>query len=364
MLKIFLGNRMAAIDQSFSAFDFLDRNANEELPPIVACFGPDDFLRYKSLQHAMQIGQIDPQTVRTFEGDESQWRDLHDELATRSLFDLDGRRVARLRNADSFVTKHRESLERWIEKPSPGATLLLDLRTLAANTNLYKKIKKIGWLISVGEIKDAELAAWIVRWGKKEHGIALTRTQANVLVDRIGPVCGLIDCELAKLALFADPKGTVSDARVDELVGGWRTQTVWNLADSIADGKIGNAIQQIDKLIMAGQSVFGIAAQLSWSLRRFGIATRYLEQLERIGQKPSLQQALLAAGFRNHELSKAESSIRRIGRPRARELLCWLLDLELQLKGSHSNEDRGRLAMETFLWKLADHPKPSPRIAT
>jgi DNA polymerase-3 subunit delta len=240
----------------------------------------------------------------------------------------------------------------------------LDLQTLAANTNLYKKIKKNGWLVSAGDVKDAELSGWIVRWGKKEHGISLTRPQANVLVDRIGPICGLIDCELAKLALFAESKGTVSDARVDELVGGWRTQTVWNLAESIADGKINHALRQIDKLIMAGQSVFGIAAQLSWSLRRYGIATRYIEQLERRGQKTSLQNALATAGFRGHELSKAESSIRRLGRPRARELLSWLLELELQLKGSHSNEERGRLALETFLLKLTDHPQPSPRIAS
>jgi DNA polymerase-3 subunit delta len=355
---------MAASDQSFSAFDFLERNDQGELPPVIASFGPDDFLRHKSLSHAMEIGQIDASTVRTFDGDESPWCDVHDELATRSLFDLDGRRVARLRNADSFVTKHRDSLERWVEKPSPDATLLLDLQTLPANTNLYKKIKKIGWLVSVGEIKDAELSAWIVRWGKRHHGISLSRPQANVLVDRIGPICGLIDCELAKLALFAESKGTVSDARVDELVGGWRTQTVWNLADLIADGKINIALRQIDKLIMAGQSVFGIAAQLSWSLRRYGIATRYIEQLERIGQKTSLQNALATAGFRGHELGKAESHIRRIGRPRARELLSWLLELELQLKGSHSNEERGRLALETFLLKLADHPHPSPRIAS
>jgi DNA polymerase-3 subunit delta len=355
---------MAANDQSFSAFDFLERNDTAELPPVVACFGPDDFLRHKSFQHAMEIGQVDASTVRTFEGDESPWCDVHDELATRSLFDLAGRRVARLRNADPFVTKHRESLERWVEKPSPGATLLLDLQTLAANTNLYKKIKKNGWLVSAGDIKDAELSGWIVRWGKKEHGISLTRPQANVLVDRIGPICGLIDCELAKLALFVESKGTVSDARVDELVGGWRTQTVWNLAESIADGKINHALRQIDKLIMAGQSVFGIAAQLSWSLRRYGIATRYIEQLERRGQKTSLQNALATAGFRGHELSKAESSIRRLGRPRARELLSWLLELELQLKGSHSNEERGRLALETFLLKLTDHPQPSPRIAS
>jgi DNA polymerase-3 subunit delta len=355
---------MAASDSTLNASTFLERKEPAELPSVVAAFGPDDFLRSKSLDHAMVLGRVDPATVRSFDGEETQWRDLHDELATRSLFDLDGRRVARLRNADSFVSKYRESLERWVERPSPGATLLLDVRTLPANTILSKKIKKVGWLIPTGEFKDSELAGWIVRWGKNQHGLSLSRPQANVLVERIGPVCGLIDCELAKLTLFADAKGAVSDARVDELVGGWRTQTVWKLAEFVADGKINEALAEIDNLIMAAQSPIGIAAQLSWSLRRYGVAARAIEQMERFGQRPDLPSALAKAGFKTFEIAEAEKRLRRIGRPRARELLSWLLDLELALKGSHSNDDRGRLALESLLLKLADHSTSSPRIAS
>jgi DNA polymerase-3 subunit delta len=351
-------------DQVMSAFAFLDFKEKAKLPAVIACFGPDDFLRHRSLQHTLALGDLDPSTIRTFEGEETEWRDLSDELATRSLFDFDGRRAARLRNADSFVTKHRDALERWVERPPPDATLLLDVRTLAATTNLYKRIKKHGWLIATGDPKDAELADWIIRWAKSHHALTLKRTQALVLVDRIGPICGLIDCELAKLALFTDRQGGVSDSRVDELVGGWRTQTVWLLADAIAEGKIDQAMLQIDQLVMAGQQVIGIAAQLSWSLRRYGTAARLVEQMERSGRRPALQEALGKAGFRTFELGKAESRLRRIGRVRARELLSWLVDLELQLKGSHSNEDRGRIALETLLLKLADHPQPSSRITS
>jgi DNA polymerase-3 subunit delta len=352
-------SKSAGNDQVMTAFDFLDRAEAAPLPAVVASFGPDDFLRRRVLHHAIAVGGLDESTLRTFEGDEAQWRDVHDELATRSLFDTEGKRGAKLRNADGFVSKNRDALERWIERPAEGSTLLLDLRTLPATTNLYKGIKKRGWLISTTEPKDAELTEWILRWAKNHHSLYLSRPQANVLVDRIGPVCGLIDCELAKLALFADHQGAVSDARVEELVGGWRTQTVWNLADAIAEGKIEEALRNIDKLIMAGQSIFGIAAQLSWSMRRYGTAARIVEQMERAGQRPVLQQALERAGFRPYELAKAEHRLRRIGRARARELLSWLLELELQLKGSHSQEDRGRLALETFLFRLADLGTPS-----
>jgi DNA polymerase-3 subunit delta len=342
-----------------TAFQFLDRTQQAELPVVVAAFGPDDFLRRRALHHAIALGGLDETTIRTFEGDEAQWRDVHDELATRSLFDTEGRRAAKLRGGDGFVSANRDALERWLNKATVGSTLLLDLRTLASNTNLYKQIRKVGWLISAAEVKDAELLDWILCWGQKRHSLYLTRPQGEVLVDRIGPVCGLIDCELAKLALFANAQGGVSDDRVHEVVGGWRTQTVWNLADWVAEAKIDQALEAIDKLVMAGQSAFGIAAQLSWSLRRYGTAAHLIEQMERMGQRPNLQQALERAGFRPFDIAKAEIRLRTIGRGRAKELLSWLVELEMQLKGSHSNEDRARQALESFLLRLCNF-KPTP----
>jgi DNA polymerase-3 subunit delta len=73
-----------------------------------------------------------------------------------------------------------------------------------------------------------------------------------------------------------------------------------------------------------------------------------------LGQRVVFSQILEKAGFRPYEVGKAEARLRRIGRSRAKELLSWLVELELQLKGSHSGEDRARLALEAFLLKLSD----------
>lgn len=336
------------------AFAFLEQKEPKALPNVVICFGPDDFLRRRSAMHALELGGVERDLIRTLEGDEAEWREVHDELATRSLFDMDGTKVVRIRNGDKLVTKHRESIERWLESNSTGSCMLLEVQTLPANTRVYKLAKQQGWLIACSEAKDNELQAWVVRWAKAQHGLHLSKSQAEILVQRIGSVCGLIDCELAKLALLADAKGSVSDEKVTELVGGWRTQTVWVLADAVAEGHVESALEAMDKLFMAGQSAFGVAAQLSWSIRRYGVAACLVEQMERMGFQPSLAQALERAGFRSFELSKAEQRLRRIGRHRAKELLSWLVELELQLKGSHGNEDRARLALELFLLQLAD----------
>lgn len=343
-------------------FDLLEGKPPHRLGASVALFGSDWFLRHRALDSLIKHSKISMDAVRKREGDQSTWRDIHDDLATRSLFDDGGPRITILREADSFVSKNRASLERWAETSTGDATLILELDSLPGNTKLYKLILKHGTVIqcsaplkkgSRDTPDDRALQKWLIQWGKNNHAISLSIKQANVMVDRIGPVFGLLDSELAKIALFADAKGGVSDEIVHELVGGWRTKTAWEIADSIADGKIAVALEQLDRLLASGQNAIGLSAQLSWYFRRFGVAAHLIEQAERFGRKPIMTTSLEQAGFYRYSIQDAERHLRRIGRDRARQILAWLKDLDIRLKGSHSQEDRARMALEEFVLRLA-----------
>ncbi len=240
--------------------------------------------------------------------------------------------------------------------------MILELDSLAANTKIYKLIVERGLAVkcsapikarSKDAIDEKAVQSWLIAWGKRQHSVQLSIPQADIMLERIGAVFGLLDTELAKLALFAQSDGKVSDAIVHELVGGWRTKTVWEIADQIADGKIAKALEQLDRLFAGGQNAFGVMAQLSWYFRRFGLAAHSIEQAERFGRKPAIGDALEQSGFYRYVLADAEQKLRRIGRPRARQLLNWLRDLDLELKGSHSQEDRARLAIEEFVMRFA-----------
>ncbi len=344
--------KTASKPTAIHAFDFMESNPATPMPPIIACFGSDDFLRRMAIHHWIESSKLDSETIRAYDGDEDSWRDVHDELATRSLFDAGGGRLAIVRGADKFVTKNREALERWAENFAPDSSLVLELQTLAANTKLYKLIAKNGFLVNCTPPDEKAMQKWIIGWAKSKHGLQLSPRQSSLIMERIGAICGLIDCELAKLALFANSSGDVPDGRVAELVGGWRTQTAWELADAIADGRVALAIEQLDKLLMAGQNAIGLMAQLSWSLRRFGLAAQLVEQSERVDSRIPLSAALERAGFKPYEVAKAESRLKRIGRPRAKAMLAGLVDLDLKLKGSHSSDPRARLALEALIMKL------------
>ena len=343
-------------------FDLMEGQLPKTKSGTFAIFGNDWFLRHRAIDKIVQNSGVDGAAVRTRNGDDVAWRDVHDDLASRSLFDDDGHRLTIVNSADSFLSKHRSQLERWAETTSEDAMLILELDSFPANTKLYKLILEHGTVIrcsppikarSKDTVDEKAIQAWILSWGKRQHSVQLSVPQANVMIERIGFVFGLLDTELAKLALFAGEGGKVSDAIVHELVGGWRTKTVWEVADQIADGKIAIAMEQLDRLFASGQNAIGIFAQLSWYFRRYGMAAHCIEQAERFGKKPAIAEALEQAGFYRYVIGDAEQKLRRIGRARAKQLLPWLREMDLELKGSHSQENRARMAVEAFVLRFA-----------
>ncbi len=343
------------------AFDWIDAPA-APIPPSTVLFGADGFLRRHSLEAIFRVCGVDRDAIQVFDGPETAWRDVHDELATLSLFDAANHRIAIVRDADKFITTNRAALERWVESPPADAILVLEAESFPGTTKLYKQIAAKGLLIQCNPpttaawgnpVDEKAIQKWMTKWATSQHGLRLGPDQMTTILERVGTELGLLDCELAKLALFADDKGQVPNERLLEIVGGWRTQTMWEISDHVANGKIGQAMEQMQRLMESGQAALGLYAPLAWSLRRFGLAAQLIEQTERCGGKPNLTFALEQAGFRKFDIKKAETQLRRIGRPRAKLLLRWLVELEMKLKGSHSQERASQFAIEEFIARLA-----------
>jgi DNA polymerase III subunit delta len=350
-----------ADEKVFDAYAVMDDHQHPTISPCVVAVGSDDFVRDQAISISIKAWKIDPASIMSHYGDEVGWVDIHDQLATRSLFDEGGHKTVIVRAADKFVSKHREQLEKWAASTAIDATLILHLDSLASNTRLFKQVVKTGTLINcaIPTLKsfgsppdDKAIEKWIVSWGHKRHHIKLTSVQARVLVERIGPIFGLLDCELAKLALFAKPNQTVDSTYVDQLVGGWRTKSAWDVADWIAEGQIAQAIAELDRLFAAGQSPVGLMAQIGWSLRRFGLAANIFQQAKNVGPELRVTDALAQAGFFANKLASAEQQLRRMGLRRAMQIPQWLVELDLKLKGTHSHDDRARFAIEEFVMRF------------
>jgi DNA polymerase III subunit delta len=343
-----------------TALDFLDRPV-PAVAAVCAIFGDEAFLKQESLDHlrAAVLGDRDGEfSLTEFRGDEASAHEVFDCLSTVALFGS-GRRLVILRDADDFVSRHRQTLEAYVAKPKSSGVLVLEVAAWPSNTKLAKAVAADGLSIECKTPGTPAISKWLVARAAKKHRARLDRQAAELLLDTLEPDLGLLDQELAKLALSAGVDGSIDAKLVRELVGGWRTKTTWDMLDLATSGHAAEAILQLERLLSAGENPVGVLAQIGSTLRRFAAAARLVDQAERSGRRVNLKQALEAAGFKTFVLGKAENQLRQLGRQRSANLYRWVLEADLALKGSSSAPARARIALERLIARLSTMAVPT-----
>jgi len=339
--------------------DYLWEPLKYPAKPVCVLYGEETYLKHLAFRQIrdLTLSQEDAEfSLSRFEGSGTTFSAVLEEVSTTAMFG-GGKRLIVVEDADKFVTNNRESLEKYCEKPSKTGILMLLVATFPASTKLFKKVDATGFLIDCSSLKEKEIPAWIVRWAKQRHKIAVTKDAAELLVTLVGTELGLIDQELAKLALIDSAQGKIDAGLVNASVGSWRTKTTFEMLDLALDGKAAEAVRQLDNLFLAGENPVGILAQISSTLRKLGQATQLIIQTERIGKKIEVTRALEQVGIKGFFLAKTEKQLRQLGRFRGTKLNALLLQADMDLKGASRLDPR--LILEKFLFTLSD-----PRLKT
>ncbi len=321
---------------------------------VCVLFGEESYLKYLAFRHLRDLvleGEDAEFSLTRFEGNSAVFSKVLEEVSTLAMFG-GGKRLIVVEDADPFVSKYRDRLEDYLEQPSKGGILLLQVASFPANTRLYKKLLETGLLVDCSPLPEREVPGWVIRWGKQNHQIAIEQEAAELLVSFVGPELGLLDQELAKLALLVPPKGKVEAATVEQAVGPWRTRTTFEMLDCALAGKTAEAIRQLDNLFLAGENPVGILAQIAYTLRKLATATGTILEAERAGKKIAVGPALEKVGVKKFFLGKMEAQLKQLGRHRGAKLSDWLLQADLDLKGASRIEPR--LILETLLFRISD----------
>ena len=339
-------------------FDFLETTP---AAPAGVCvlFGAERFLKQLAIKTLTAGGG--EFSVSRLDGSTAQFAEVMDELATQSLFGGGDPKTVLVDDADTFVKQNRDRLEPAIENPGRNL-LVLVVDSWAANTRLYKRVDKHGFQIrcdapTSGRSKKPDtkrICDWLVHRAEETHAFKLPAKGASLLIDLCDCEFGRMDQELQKLALYAE-KGKVTVDQVATVVGGWRTRTMWEAITAACDGDTGEALRLLDQLLKTGEHPLALFGQLSWSLRRYAIATEFVLRQVRNGKRPDLSSAISAAGFRpwGGEVDVAADQLKQLGRGRAAQILDWLNETDAALKRTHTTAYRGRLALEKLFIRMS-----------
>src|SRR5262249_28411315 len=159
---------------------FLKRQVLAVLRPLVLGAGGDDF------------------GLSTHEGDKAAFAAVHDDLATLPF--LSPLRLVMVEGADTFVSRHRAHLGKYVNQPAATGVLVLEVKSWPATTRLAKLVASEATL-SCKAPPAYKLPAWCIQWAASKHGKQLAQAAANLLVDLIGTDMGQLDQELTKLAI-------------------------------------------------------------------------------------------------------------------------------------------------------------------
>jgi DNA polymerase-3 subunit delta len=327
------------------SLSFLERAAKSKVQPIYVLYGDEPFLKRQVLAALRALvcgGADDSFSTSTHPGDKATFAAIHDELETLPF--LSPRRLVIVENAEPFVTRYRATLEKYVAAPAATGVLVLDVPSWPSNTRLAKLIPDSGSL-SCKAPTAARLPEWCVQWAANRHGKQLATAAARLLVDLVGADMGLLDQELAKLAVYVGDANRIDTKDVDALVGNSRAENTWKIFDLIGAGNSGEALTLLDRLLDQGEDPMRLLGAFSLQLRRLAQAARGS------AQGKTLSAALEDAGVPPFALRAAEQQLRHLGRARANRLYDWLLETDLGLKGS--SQLPPRTLLEQLVVRLA-----------
>jgi DNA polymerase III subunit delta len=239
------------------------------LKPVHALIGEDSFFQLQKLEAICQ--QLPKEAARIdVDGERAEPADVFDELRSFAMFG-GGAKIVVMRNADTFITRHREQLEYYLEHPCNIGTLVLRVNSLPANQRVYKLIQKIGCIEKCEPPKEREVPSWIIQRGSSVHQIKVSLDGARLLAERIGCDLGRIDNELAKLVLASDSNQISADDILRSVVF-QRDQEMWEMTSELAMGRPADALKRWRQLVQLDASTeFRAVTWLTMWLEEVGL---------------------------------------------------------------------------------------------
>lgn len=307
-------------------WSLLEKTVKIEAKPVMVVAGKEYFLKSLVCQQIEKAVLPDGAEMASckYDGETTEWSTVKDELQTPPF----GSRVkfVLITEADDFVSKHRERLEKYVDAPSSCGVLVLECTSWKSNTRLAKMLPD-GQTFLCEPRKPAALASFLTKWCVSRHGRKIATDAVSMLLEQVEADLGLLDQELAKLAVYVGERDTITAKDVDVLVARNRSSTVWVMLDALAAGQPGQAFLTLQRLMEQGEDPHGLFAGMAWQVRKMAQSHRLLTD------GMSLQGAVAQAGLPPFKAASVQQHLRTLG-PKCDKLFEWLMEAEVSLKSS------------------------------
>jgi len=235
--------------------------------PVYVLHGQDAYLRRQQRRQIVErfTRGADPQWVVTDLDASAGLSEVLDALRTPPF--LSSRRLVIVREADSFVTAHRQQLEAYLNAPAPTGSLMLVVDSWQASTRLARLCRNVGEVADCSSPAESELPEWIAA-AVGARGKRMADEAVDLLAEWIGADLGRLDSEIEKLALYVGTRRLISTEDVEAVVMATAGAAPFALARAIQAGDAAEALELMAKTLTRRGEEFRVLGLLGWQLRR------------------------------------------------------------------------------------------------
>jgi DNA polymerase-3 subunit delta len=315
-----------------------------QISPVYLLHGEEEFFIRESLtllKSAFLKGSDVSTSLMELDGREATGGAVFDELRTTPLFGATGKRMVVVENADDFIGKHSNLLEKYLDTHVPYSCLVLICKKLDKKTKLAKKINRISGDIDCKRLKEYQLDLWI-SLRARHYGKTTTPQAVQSLKECIGNKLSLLDKHLEKLSIYLDERTKIEEDDIENLVSVNRTRTIFELTDAMAQKNTERALKVLSQLLAAGEDSVRIISMLAWQIKRLWQAKHILNK----GGKAETVASELGIRFYLREFITQTEHFTEASLQKKHE---QLLLADFQSKTSGINE---RLLLECLVYKL------------
>jgi DNA polymerase-3 subunit delta len=272
--------------------------------------------------------------LERFDGDEAKVQDIIDSV--QSLPFLASKKMVVVR--DPGANKEiMEQIEQIISAAGETTEMIFYEPAPDKRTAYYKTLQKKTKLEEFKELDSRGLAGWLAEEAKNRGG-ELNFSDANYLVERIGPNQSMLANELDKLLLY-DNK--ITRESIELLTEPTPQSKIFDLLDAAFSGNKKRALDLYEDQRAQKVEPQAILAMLAWQLEVLVLA--------HLGKGKSAEAIAKDSGMRPYPITKAANLLKKIDDVKLKQLVNEAYEMDIKSKTTALNLDE---ALKTYITTL------------
>lgn len=235
---------------------------------VIFFYGPNSFLSRQKLNDLMQTyvtkAGSDLNLIR-LDGSSVTYDQLVNEVTSAPFLATTRLVVVDRLSANKTVSQHIPDL---IAKVPESTNLVLYETEVDSRTVYFKTLSKLKLAQRFEPLSQGQLKRW-VKERIAVYGGEATDEVVELLIGMVGEEMYQLEQEVVKLVTY---QSKITAAAIKKLVTANFNQTVFNLVESVAAGKLGPALELYDQLLEGGETEIHILALVIWQWRTLLLA--------------------------------------------------------------------------------------------